>query len=61
MRFEHNCNHETSQAKLSIKRKWGNEPQFVEFTTNMVLNKIDGSVLINAVLPDATRYKIEVK
>merc|ERR1719225_1471233 len=59
MRFEHNCNHDTSKAKLSIKRKWGDEPQFVEFTTKMILNKIDGSVLINAVLPDATRYKIE--
>ena len=37
------------------------EPKFVEFTTKMALNKIDGSILINSVLPDGTRYKIEVR
>ena len=59
IRFEHNSNHELTKGKLSIKRKWGNEPKFVEFTSNMVLNKIDGSILLKLVLPDATRWKIE--
>ena len=59
IRFEHNSNHELTKGKLSIKRKWGNEPKFVEFTSNMVLNKIDGSILLRLVLPDATRWKIE--
>ena len=36
-------------------------PKFVEFTTKIVVNKIDGSILINSVLPDGTRYKIEVR